>query len=75
VFQHLKDLAAGDANYDWKTLRNAWQLPVWRNRLKANGMPWLPGEFGPDPGSTYGRPTLPVVYCGQGHDVFAPEVP
>ena len=61
--------------YRFKSLAEAWQVENVRDWLKANGMPWLPGEFGPDPGSTYGRPTLPVVYCGQGHDVFAPEVP
>lgn len=61
-----------NGNYRYKSLEDAWQVTAVRDWLKANGMPWVAGEFSPDPGSIYGRPTLPVVWCGQNHDIWAP---
>lgn len=73
AFSFLSDAVSGNDDYDFMSLENAWKIAVARNWLKANGMPWITGEFGPVPGSTYGRPTLPVVYGNQPHDVFAPK--
>jgi len=77
ALQWLRSNVADPDNgaYRFKSLAEAWQAENVRDWLKANGMPWTPGEFGPVPGSTYGRPTLPVVYCGQNHDAYQPEDP
>jgi len=72
---HLLAGRKGDTAYDFQTLEDAWQDAGIRDHLKANGCPWVKGEFGPVPGSTYGRPLLERVFCGQSHDPFAPEVP
>lgn len=75
AFQWLKDRIVGNPDYNFASLEATWQIEDRRDWLKANGMPWVAGEFGPVPGSTYGRPTLPIVWCMQSHDVFAPEEP
>ena len=61
-----------NGDYQFKSLAQAWQIEAVRDWLKPR-INWIPGEFGPVPGSTYGRPLLPVVYCGQNHDPYAPS--
>jgi len=77
ALQWLRSKVADPDNgaYRFKSLENAWQIAAVRDWLKANGMPWVVGEFGPVPGSTYGRCTIPIVYCGQSHDPWRPEDP
>ena len=69
----LKMWCGGSVDYRYESLESAWQNKTTRDMLIALGIPTIAGEFGPDP-SIKVRPTLPVVYCGQNHDPFAPEV-
>ncbi len=67
----LKTLLQGVPNYIYQSLETAWQNATARDWMKNNGMPFIAGEFGPDPGSTYGRPRMPHGFQGIGSgDVF-----
>lgn len=74
TLEKLQELAAGDSDYLFEFLEDAWVRAAFRTFAKgaANPIRWATGEFPPVPGSTYGRPQLRHVPAGQTWDPYAP---
>jgi len=79
VREYLESLASGDNSYRFEYLDEAWKSAAKRQILIDMGIPYIPAvSFQALDGTRIdgvGRPTLPVVYCGQNYDPFAPNDP